>query len=95
MSTIIIMAGGTASGKTSIAAEFAQKHKCLIIHHDRYYKDILFPPDANFDEPDALDNTLLAEHLKNSKLEMQLSYPSTISQPIDDYGIPSECNLKT
>ena len=54
MSTIIIMAGGTASGKTSIAAEFAQKHKCLIIHHDRYYKDILFPPDANFDEPDAL-----------------------------------------
>ena len=42
MSTIIIMAGGTASGKTSIAAEFAQKHKCLIIHHDRYYKDILF-----------------------------------------------------
>ena len=67
MSTIIIMAGGTASGKTSIAAEFAQKHKCLIIHHDRYYKDILFPPDANFDEPDALDNTLLAEHLRELK----------------------------
>ena len=64
MTTIIIMAGGTASGKTSIAAAFAEKHECLIIHHDRYYKDILFPPDANFDEPAALDNGLLGEHLK-------------------------------
>lgn len=67
MSTIIIMAGGTASGKTSIAAEFAQRYECLIIHHDRYYKDILFPPDANFDEPEALDNALLALHLKELK----------------------------
>ena len=75
MSTIIIMAGGTASGKTSIAAEFAQKHKCLIIHHDRYYKDILFPPDANFDEPDALDNALLAEHLKELKAGNAVELP--------------------
>ena len=75
MSTIIIMAGGTASGKTSIAAEFAQKHECLIIHHDRYYKDILFPPDANFDEPDALDNALLAEHLKELKAGNAVELP--------------------
>ena len=75
MSTIIIMAGGTASGKTSIAAEFAQKHKCLIIHHDRYYKDILFPPDANFDEPEALDNALLAEHLKELKAGIPVELP--------------------
>lgn len=63
MSTIMIIAGGTASGKTSIAEAFAEDQDCLIIHHDRYYKDILFPPDANFDEPDALDNDLLAEHI--------------------------------
>lgn len=75
MSTIIIMAGGTASGKTSIAAEFAQKHKCLIIHHDRYYKDILFPPDANFDEPEALDNALLADHLKELKAGNPVELP--------------------
>ena len=75
MSTIIIMAGGTASGKTSIAAEFAQKHKCLIIHHDRYYKDILFPPDANFDEPEALDNALLATHLKELKAGNSVDLP--------------------
>jgi uridine kinase len=75
MSTIIIIAGGTASGKTSIAAEFAQKHKCLIIHHDRYYKDILFPPDANFDEPEALDNALLAEHLKELKAGNPVELP--------------------
>ena len=61
---------------TSIAAEFAQKHKCLIIHHDRYYKDIpLFPPDANFDEPDALDNALLAEHLKELKAGNAVELP--------------------
>ena len=75
MSTIIIIAGGTASGKTSIAAEFAQRHQCLIIHHDRYYKDILFPPDANFDEPDALDNDLLGEHLKELKAGNPVELP--------------------
>ena len=73
--TIVIIAGGTASGKTSIAAEFAQKHNCLIIHHDRYYKDILFPPDANFDEPAALDNELLAEHLSQLKQGQSVDLP--------------------
>ncbi len=75
MTTIIVMAGGTASGKTSIATEFAKKHECLIIHHDRYYKDILFPPDANFDEPDALDNDLLGEHLKKLKSGQTVELP--------------------
>ena len=78
--TIVIIAGGTASGKTSIAEDFAQKHDCLIIHHDRYYKDILFPPDANFDEPDALDNELLAEHLS------QLKQGHTVELPIYEFA---------
>ena len=73
--TIVIIAGGTASGKTSIAADFAEKHNCLIIHHDRYYKDILFPPDANFDEPDALDNDLLAYHLAELKAGRPVELP--------------------
>ncbi len=75
MTTIIVMAGGTASGKTSIATAFAKKHECLIIHHDRYYKDILFPPDANFDEPNALDNDLLGEHLKQLKSGQAVELP--------------------
>ncbi len=86
MTTIIIMAGGTASGKTSIAAEFAKKHDCLIIHHDRYYKDILFPPDANFDEPDALDNALLGQHLQ----ELKQGKPAHL--PI--YDFPTHRRLK-
>ena len=80
MPTIIIIAGGTASGKTSIATDFASRHDCLIIHHDRYYKDILFPPDANFDEPDALDNDLLATHLSS------LKEGQTVELPIYDFA---------
>jgi uridine kinase len=73
--TIIVIAGGTASGKTSIASTFASKHDCLLIHHDRYYKDIEFPPDANFDEPDALDNTLLASHIALLKQGLSANLP--------------------
>ena len=87
MPTIIVMAGGTASGKTSIAAEFAHRYDCLIIHHDRYYKDILFPPDANFDEPDALDNDLLSEHLKALKQGLVVELPI--------YDFPTHRRLKT
>ena len=86
MPTIIIIAGGTASGKTSIATDFASRHDCLIIHHDRYYKDILFPPDANFDEPDALDNDLLATHLA------ALKSGDDVELPI--YDFPTHRRLK-
>ncbi len=87
MPSIIVIAGGTASGKTSIAAEFSRRHDCLIIHHDRYYKDILFPPDANFDEPDALDNTLLASHLA------ALKRGESVELPV--YDFPTHRRLKT
>ena len=86
MPTIIIIAGGTASGKTSIATDFASRHDCLIIHHDRYYKDILFPPDANFDEPEALDNDLLATHLATLKKGLAAELPI--------YDFPTHRRLK-
>ena len=61
---LLLMGGGTASGKTSIASEYAAKIDALLIHHDRYYRDIPHPLGYNFDEPKALDNELLAEHMK-------------------------------
>ena len=67
MTTILLMAGGTASGKSTITQAFAKQHQALVINHDRYYKDIPHPTGFNFDEPDALDNKLLAEHLRKLK----------------------------
>ena len=61
--TILVIAGGTASGKTTIAAELTLRFQATLLQHDRYYKDIPHPKGHNFDEPNALDNTLLAHHI--------------------------------
>ena len=84
-STIILLGGGTACGKTTIAKAFAEKYEALVLHHDRYYKDIPHPEGYNFDEPDALDNALLIEHLK------QLRDGQPIQAPI--YDFPSHKRL--
>ena len=57
------MAGGTASGKTTIARAFAARTGATLLGHDRYYRDFPDPSVANFDHPDALDTALLVEHL--------------------------------
>jgi len=86
MNIIILMAGGTASGKTSIAKQFVDTYGGLLITHDRYYKNIDFSDDANFDEPDALDNALLAEHL--------LLLKNGQSAPLPIYHFPTHRRLK-
>ena len=60
---IIGMAGGTASGKTTIARAFAARTGATLLGHDRYYRDFPDPSAANFDHPDALDTALLVDHL--------------------------------
>ena len=72
---IILIAGGTASGKTTITTEFAKKYNILVIQHDRYYKDITQPEGHNFDEPDALDNDLLTKHLQLLKQGLPVELP--------------------
>lgn len=67
MTTILLMAGGTASGKTTIASALSKQLNAVLIHHDRYYKDIPHPRGYNFDEPAALENTLLATHIRQLK----------------------------
>lgn len=72
---LIGIAGGTASGKTSVAKEifnvFGGHNQVVIIAQDAYYKDLSHVPfekriDFNFDHPDAFDNDLLIEHLKQA-----------------------------
>ena len=82
---LLLMGGGTASGKTSIASEYAAKIDALLIHHDRYYRDIPHPLGYNFDEPEALDNDLLAEHMKRLRAGKPAQLPC--------YDFPSHARL--
>lgn len=67
---VLGLAGGTASGKTTAAQALAERlgDRCLWVMHDRYYRDL--PPEYraaperfNFDHPDALETSLLVDHL--------------------------------
>jgi len=68
---VIGVAGGTGSGKTTVAEEIVRRvgaDRIVSVHQDRYYRD-LSDIDAerrvrhNFDHPDAIEETLLVSHL--------------------------------
>ena len=89
MKTVIIgIAGGTASGKTTIAKkvfeESSKKGTVSMIKIDDYYKilDHLSMEErtkVNYDHPDAYDIDLLKEHLN------ELKNGNTIKKPIYDF----------
>jgi uridine kinase len=68
----LAVAGGTGSGKTTIANALLDRvgsHNIAYLPHDAYYHDLSdLPLDRreafNFDHPDALDTDLLIEHIK-------------------------------
>jgi uridine kinase len=63
---IVGIAGGTASGKTTLARRVLSTlggDECLLISHDRYYHDVENPRTFNYDHPDALQTSLLVDHL--------------------------------
>jgi uridine kinase len=68
---IVGIAGGTGSGKTTVADKLAQAMppgRCVTLEHDAYYRDQGHLPaedrDAiNYDHPTTLDSALLARHL--------------------------------
>jgi uridine kinase len=84
---VIGVAGGTGSGKTTVARAILQRvpmrtgtRRISLIQHDAYYKDLSDLPVAqramrNFDHPDALDNALLIEHLSKLKLGQAIEMP--------------------
>ncbi len=80
---VIGVAGGTGSGKTTVARailERAGTHHISLIQHDAYYKDLSHLPASqralrNFDHPDALDNELLIAHLKALKAGQAIEMP--------------------
>ena len=67
---LIGIAGGTGSGKTTLAARLVSElaDGVALIEHDWYYRDrsglsAAQREEVNYDEPAALDNALLAAHL--------------------------------
>lgn len=60
---VVGIAGGTASGKTTLAQRLATRMDCALLAHDRYYTDAAHPETHNFDHPDALETDLMVEHL--------------------------------
>jgi uridine kinase len=80
---VIGVAGGTGSGKTTVAHEVLKRagtEKISLIQHDAYYKDLgdLAPAQRamqNFDHPDALDNRLLIAHLQELKAGRAVEVP--------------------
>jgi len=80
---VVGVAGGTGSGKTTVAAEILRRagtDHIALIQHDAYYKDLSNLPMAqrtlqNFDHPDALDNDLLIAHLQELKAGRPVDVP--------------------
>jgi uridine kinase len=80
---VIGIAGGTGSGKTTIAnviiGRVGTQH-IAYIPHDAYYKDLKDLPvvqrdQINFDHPDSLDTHLLIQHLKLLKDWKPIEHP--------------------
>lgn len=84
---LICIAGGSASGKTTLVNEIAQAFKgrdVVVIKHDDYYRDQshLTPEErklTNYDHPKSLENELLINHLK------MLLNNQSINKPIYDF----------
>ncbi len=80
---LIGLAGGTGSGKTTVANAIAARvgeDRIAILSHDAYYRDFVdLPKDIldrqNFDHPDSLESELLVRHLKALKQGMVVETP--------------------
>ena len=84
---IIGIAGGTGSGKTTVARVILERvgeEHIAYLPHDAYYKDNAHLPlheraKINYDHPDSLETTLLIEHLKR----LREGFP--IERPVYDF----------
>ena len=84
---VIAIAGGSGSGKTTVANVILQRvgsHRIAYLPHDAYYRDLANLPlnqriEVNFDHPDSLENDLLVQHVR------QLKQWQAIEMPVYDF----------
>ncbi|ALN76573.1 uridine kinase [Staphylococcus agnetis] len=94
--TIIGIAGGSGSGKTSVTNKIMKNldgHSVALIEQDFYYKDqshLTFEErlQTNYDHPFAFDNDLLIQNLKDLKAGKSVEVPTY------DYTIHTRSNKK-
>ena len=79
---IVGIAGGTASGKTTIVRRIKEKFgdDIVVINHDSYYKahdDLSYEDRSklNYDHPDAFDTDMMIEHIKMLKENKEVDIP--------------------
>jgi len=80
---VIAVAGGTASGKTTVANEILRRvgaEHIACIPHDAYYRDLSHLPPSerakvNFDHPDSLETDLLIQHVKDLRAGRAVEIP--------------------
>ncbi len=88
---VIGIAGGSGSGKTTVAQTILQRvgpDRISFLQHDAYYKDLSgLPPiqraEVNFDHPNSLENELLIKHI------LQLKKGQAVEVPIYDFSTHS------
>lgn len=88
---VIGIAGGSGSGKTTVAQEILNRvgaDRIAYIQHDSYYKDLTGLPPAqrkvvNFDHPHSLETALLIKHIKSLR-DLQ-----AVEVPIYDFSTDS------
>ncbi len=88
---LIGIAGPSCSGKTHLSKQLAQLLNANIFSLDNYYNELsdLSPEDrkkVNFDRPEALDSTLLFEHLAH------LASGKAVDRPVYDFSTHSRIN---
>ena len=84
MQTLCIgVAGGTGSGKTTVANEIVRRigpERILVVNQDRYYRDLGHlegdeRSHHNFDHPDAIEEELLIDHVSLLKAGKPAALP--------------------
>jgi uridine kinase len=87
MSIVFGVAGGTASGKTTVARAILDAvgtAQVAYLPHDAYYKDMKHlsyeeRTKLNYDHPDSLETKLLVKHIK------QLQRGELVQVPVYDF----------
>lgn len=85
--TIIGVAGGSGSGKTTVVREIVRalaSESVVVVHHDSYYRDwpeldVEERAAINYDHPDALETDLLVQHLQ------RLATGAAVDIPVYDF----------
>ena len=86
---VIGIAGGTGSGKTTVANAIVSRvgaERIAFLSHDAYYRDFVDLPKSildgkNFDHPDSLESELLVRHLR------ALKSGAAVEMPVYDFKV--------